>query len=311
MNRNVPSNSARYLRAFMFPPSLTLGWARQRYRRCPRRANQQCIAPRPAQDLDELQPVDRLGRVAPDGERAVAFEQDGRRERLGRSRSEAAAIAIGQLPAAGHPERQERQAGQEQGGLGQGRRIRDLAGQRQRHRRGQVGVGHRPDVGPRRVDREVDRQVRRRAAPAARDRLTVRVIEPDDDEVVGRRARPCAGRSASRAGGPHPGGRTCCPRRRRSAPAPRVVAPRGSVLGRGRRGVHAPIVRARAGRVDGPRAAVTAAGAPPVPSADAPEPPRAAACPEPRLQGPADRARASRRSATRSASRRCRCSSWP
>ena len=169
MNRNVPSSSARYLRAFIVPPSCDPGLGVVHDTECgPRRANQQRVAPRPAQDLDELEPVDRVVRIAPDRDRAVALEQD-RRRRAARAVRRTAPPRSGR-PARRCPgiaERQERQARQEQRRLGQGRRVRDLAGQGQAHRRRQVGVGDRADVGSGRVDREVDRQVRGRAAAAA------------------------------------------------------------------------------------------------------------------------------------------------
>ena len=109
-----------------------------------------------------------MGRVAPDRDRAVALEQDRGRERLAVGSESAAAIRSASSCAARDPERQERQARQEERRLGQGGRIGDLAGQGQPHRRRQVGVGDRADVGSGGVDREVDRQVRRRAAAAAR-----------------------------------------------------------------------------------------------------------------------------------------------
>ena len=44
--------------------------------RGPRRANQQRIAPGPAEDLDELEAVDRVVGIGADGHGAVALEQD-------------------------------------------------------------------------------------------------------------------------------------------------------------------------------------------------------------------------------------------
>ena len=128
--------------------------------------------------------------TAPWRSRSTAPGQRFRRcdERLGH--------ACRQFLAAGHAKGQVGQAGQEQGRLGQGRRIRDLAGQRQRHRGGQVGVDDRPDVGPCRVDRQVDREIRRRGETGWRACFVVRVIQADDDEVVGRELvlAPAAGR---------------------------------------------------------------------------------------------------------------------
>ena len=130
---------------------------------------------------------------------------------------------------------------------------------------------------------------------AARDRLAVRVAEPDDDEVVrlqlvlaeaGRRhedaIRVQADGDVALAG--------------RDQPAAAESSPRAQhLLGRRRSGVHRHILRCGSGPSPGGgpmaagrrRAARSDADAP-VPSADAPGThPRAAACPEPRLQGPA------------------------
>ena len=49
----------------------------------PRRANQERVPPRPTQDLDELEAVERLVDVRPHRDRAMPLEQDGAGQRLG------------------------------------------------------------------------------------------------------------------------------------------------------------------------------------------------------------------------------------
>ena len=151
-----------------------------------------------------------------DRDRAVALEEDRRRRTARAARVRARRDPRRPAPALPElPERQERQARQEERRLGQGRGIRDLAGERQRHRRRQVGVGHRADVRARRVDREVDRQVGGRGQPARRDRLRAPGGRARRRRGRPPRARPCAGRSGSPAGGRHRAGPRGCPRRRR------------------------------------------------------------------------------------------------
>ncbi len=149
-------------------------------------------------------------------------------------------------------------------------------------------MGHRADVGPRRVDREVDRQVGRRAAAAA---ATAR-RDPGDRARRRRgrrpRARPCAGRSASRAA------RSASSRTDR-LPSPAEMSPRAPSRrpARDQRsdaprvGIHRRIVRPPSCIAPG-RATATPTIGPAMPH-DPATPGRrpAAACPEPRLQGPA------------------------
>ena len=173
MNRNVPSNSARYFRAFIGPssvatPGLGSGVTPYRVRPAPRESGaRRATSGRAPRRARAGRPP---GRIRPTATAPWRSSRTAGGQRLGRVGSDsAAAIRGGQLRAAGHPERQERQAGQEQRRLGQGGRIRDLAGQGQPHRGRQVGMDDRADVGPGGVDREVDRQVRGRPAAAARD----------------------------------------------------------------------------------------------------------------------------------------------
>ncbi len=149
-----------------------------------------------------------------------------------------------------------------------------------------MGMDHGADVRPRRVDREVDRQVRRRAAAAARTRVAVRVVQPDDDEVVGvELVLAPTGRRDEHAVA-HRGGRTGCLRRPRSGRA----HPAGGRPRSGRRPRRAGVHRGHRTVAAGPRR-TRASRRPPsrrhaVPSGDVPRAARAAARPEPRLQGP-------------------------
>jgi len=120
--------------------------------------NKERVTPRPAQDFDELEPVDRGIDGPPDRDRAVSFEEDGAGQRLGwfakrrgHSRPE--------LCAAGRPELEEGKSGKEEGCLGQGLRIGDLTRQGERHGGGQVGVDDGLDVGSGAVDGAMDRKV--------------------------------------------------------------------------------------------------------------------------------------------------------
>ena len=124
-----------------------------------------------------------MARIVADRDRAVPLQQHGRRERLRRLR-ERRCNSSGELVAPRDPERQPWQPRQEERRLGERGRVRDFTGQRQGHCRGQMGVRDRTDIGPRGVDREVNREVGRRAVAAPRDRLTVGMIAPDDHEIV-------------------------------------------------------------------------------------------------------------------------------
>ena len=155
----------------------------------------------------------------------------------------------------------------------------------------------RPELRSRRVDGEVDRQVRR--GPRARCARPPRGPGGRARRRRGRRppARPCGGRSASR-------GCRSASRRTEMLPSPAEISPRlpsrrparstcSVAVDRGSTGTSydaAPgrrPVTGRGGQGRPPWTARSGADAP-VPSADAPGThPRAAACPEPRLQGPA------------------------
>src|SRR6188508_2863683 len=73
----------------------------------PRRANQERVAPRPAQHLDELEAVDRVVWIGADGDRAVALEEDRRSQGLGwfQRFGEGGGDAAGQLGTPRDPER--------------------------------------------------------------------------------------------------------------------------------------------------------------------------------------------------------------
>ena len=103
----------------------------------PRRANQERVSPRSAQDLDELEPVDRVGRVATDRDRTVALEEDRGRGRHGRRWvGQRGRDPVGELLAAHLAEGEERQRGRRKAVSGSAG-VRDLARQGQGHRRRQ------------------------------------------------------------------------------------------------------------------------------------------------------------------------------
>jgi hypothetical protein len=116
----------------------------------------------------------------------MALEERRTRERA-RTLRERGRDAVGQLGAARRREGHEGQARKEDGRLRQRQGVRNLAGERQRHRRGQVRVGHRQHIRPRRIDRPMDREIRarpRRAGGDERLRLgSAAREERDADEV--------------------------------------------------------------------------------------------------------------------------------
>ena len=180
--------------------------------RGPRRANQQRIAPGAAQDLDELEPVDRVVGIAPtatapwrssrtagaSGSGGLGSRAPPRCGRPARrcpgSRATGTAGGAAAAPSrAGPPDRAPRRPGSAPsprgGGRGRPRRYRDGP----RRRRG-------GSPGPRSARGRCARRPRDPGGRARRRR--------------GRRppARPCAGRSASPAAGPRRAGPRGCPR---------------------------------------------------------------------------------------------------
>ena len=206
MNRNVPISSARYLRVFIDPScgpshdatvwarSMLPGHATGRAGR----ADQERVAPGPAQDLDELEPVDRRRR-GPLRRRPRRGARGGtpRRTAPGPSvRAAAIRAASSSLPIS--PNDTNGSRGMNSAVSGRIAGIGHLAGQRQAHRSRQVGVGHGADVRPRGVDGEVDREVRRSARARTGSAPRVRRRGGRAGRRRGRRApaRPCGGRSA-------------------------------------------------------------------------------------------------------------------
>ena len=123
------------------------------------RADQQAVAPRPAQDLHELEAIDGSRQIRADGHRAVSFEEH--HIGVGRGLGDQRLGDPGcQIVAARLPERQIRQPWDEQRRLGQRGRIRDLTSEGEGHRCRQVGVGDRRDVAPGGKGSQVDREVR-------------------------------------------------------------------------------------------------------------------------------------------------------
>ena len=162
-NRNVPTSSARYLRVSMIPPGgeaaglpaaadlggldATGSVQLARVVGLPERADGPpgpagCRAtsgtgPRPVPAGRSRSP----GLARP---RPLHVAPGGQRPRTVPGRSvNAAAMRAGKVLAARFPERDERQPGDEQDRLRQRRGVRDLAAERQRHRRREVGVGDR------------------------------------------------------------------------------------------------------------------------------------------------------------------------
>ena len=319
MNRNVPTSSAKYLRASSCPSSdCDRGRpGRSHHTHCgPRRANQERVAPRPAEDLDELEPVDRLVGVGADRDRAMALEQHGPGQRLRRlgERRRDRARRVPRCPAHRARGRGRRGRNKAVSGRAAGSGASPASGQRHRRRAGGRGRPRRRRAEPRGSARWIARSdVGREAGRLTR--LALRVTEPDDDEVVGSRARPCAGPSGVTSS-------RSASRRTDRLPSPAEIRPRAPsrrpartmrVGGRDR----APSVASYgAARPVAPSVAIAARDHlfmldAPIARRTRPPPSDVPAHREPRLQGPARRARASRRSATRSASRRCRCSSSP
>ena len=155
--------------------------------------NQERLSPGPAEDLDELETVHRMAGVTADGDRAVPLEQDrgGRRlRRLGQRGDH----PCGQLATSRHAERDQRQAREQERGLRERRRVGPFAGEGERHRRREMGMGQRADLRARGMDGEMDRQVRGRrecrSARPARDPGGPARPRPGRPAPV----RPCAGR---------------------------------------------------------------------------------------------------------------------
>ena len=121
-----------------------------------------CTAPRPA-------PAGRprsTGRPRPTPRRGARAARHSRTAPGALSRAAAMRPARSVLP--GSPNGTNGSRGMKSAGLRQRGRVRDLTGERQRHRRRKVGVRERPDIRARRVDRQVDRQVRGRCEPGSR-----------------------------------------------------------------------------------------------------------------------------------------------
>ena len=145
---------------------------------------------------------------------------------------------------------QVRQPREQQPGLGQGRRVRDPAGQGERERARQVGVGDRADVRPGGVHGAMDPQVGRRlqVGPIGVDRRTLRVGRHEEQVVRGELVLAQPGWRDKEAVADH--GRTGCPRRRRStrghrAAARRPRSPRRRPRGAGRSSPPSSVIPAR------------------------------------------------------------------
>ena len=121
-------------------------------------ADEQRVAPRPAEHLDQLEPIDGLLDGLADRDGAVALEEHRARKRF-QSVHERGGDPPGELVAARRLERHEWQSRQQQRGLRERRRVRHLACERQRHRGRQVRMDDCTHVGARRVDGPMDRDV--------------------------------------------------------------------------------------------------------------------------------------------------------
>ena len=182
MNRNVPSSSARYLRASISPSSCPCAWGRGRTDATLSAAFaariEQSVPPRPAQDLDELEPVDGLARSGPTATAPWRSRSTAPANGSGGS-VRAAAIRSASSLAAHLAERHERQARQEQRRLGQGRRIGDLAGERQAIAAGRWAWATAPMSGRARGPRGGSPGPTSARGPTARSRVAVRGARAD------------------------------------------------------------------------------------------------------------------------------------
>jgi hypothetical protein len=156
-----------------------------------REAKQSGVPPDPAEDVDQLHPVERACERArrvlagPDGHGPVSLEQRRAGVRL-RSGGQGCRDSPGQLLAAHRTERDERQARDQEGGLREDGRVRNLAREREGHRHRHVGVDDRADVRASAIDGSVDRHVRGGPWSAARRaRSAGRLHERHDEEVFG------------------------------------------------------------------------------------------------------------------------------
>ena len=176
----MPTSSARYLRVSMIPPRRSVASRQRSGRDDATRSVQPRSRPGPRRSTPRRAArTSRLSRHV----RHRTSTSSSRSTAASRSvptatapcRSSSATSARGcgtlgqrlrdpsrQLVAAHLAERHERQARDEQGRLGQGSRVGDLAAEGQRHRGGQVGMGDRADVPSGVIHREVDREIGRR-----------------------------------------------------------------------------------------------------------------------------------------------------